>query len=113
MPCPRVSSLSVHVAISRLGQTLVRFHLVFESNEHFLECIRCVPVAKHVELLLHSTVVLVHAWQINFRVKLYDWWLGWVVLTAGDGQHVDSIVVVRVWWADDCSVPVGEGFVVT
>lgn len=38
---------------------------------------------------------------------------GWVVVVANNGQHVDPVIKVGVWWTDDRSVPVGERLVVT
>ena len=51
--------------------------------------------------------------HLDLRVELELRSLSWVVLTALDSEHVNAVVKVRVWWPNDCAIPVSETFVIT
>lgn len=106
--------VSEHIAISWLGKLLIRLHFVLESDQDLLKGVSWVPGVEHVELGdLNYSVILVYAWQVNLGSELDGWWLCWVVISASDVEHVNSIVKVRIWWPNDCSIPLSERLVVT
>ena len=86
---------SEHVSISWLWEFLVVDHLVLDSDKDLLERVSRVPVREHVELGdLNYSVLLVNAWQVDLGVEHDGWWLSWVVVSAGDGEHVDTVIKV-------------------
>ena len=112
----RVSALGVsskHVAVSWLRGLLIVDHLILETDENFLHGVLWVPVLEHMESLFNFAVLLVHTWQVDFGAELNLWSNHWVAIAAGDNNHVDSVVEVSVWWANDGTVPVCERLIVT
>jgi hypothetical protein len=107
-------SVSVHITISWLSEFLVSDHLVLESDEDFFHGVGWVPVFEHREFVwFNNTVLLVNAWEVAFGVEFDLWSLSWIVLSAGDVHHVDSVIEVGVLWTNDSSVPVSETFIIT
>lgn len=104
---------SEHIAVSWLSSLLVVDHLVLEADQELLHGVLWVPVLEHVERLLNLTILLVHAWEVDLGGELDIWGNCWVAIAANDGQHVDPVVEVGVWRADDGSIPVSEGLIVT
>jgi hypothetical protein len=108
------SCCSEHVSVSWLRKLLVRDHLVLDSDQDLLQAVSGVPALEHMELgWFHGSVVLVNARKVDLGVELDGWWLGWIVLTALDRHHVNSIVKVGVWWSNDGSIPLSERFIIT
>ena len=60
----------------------------------------------------NSSIALIHEWHIDLGVEVDIRWDLWVILSALDCQEVNTIVIVGVWWPNDGSIPVSEGFVV-
>jgi len=107
-------SVSVHITISWLSEFLVSDHLVLESDEDFFHGVCWVPVFEHGEFVwFNNTVLLVNAWEVAFGVEFDLWSLSWIVLSAGDVHHVDSVIEVGVLWTNDSSIPVSETFIIT
>ena len=104
---------SEHVTIGWLSESLVLFHLVEEADEGLLHGVLWAPVGEHVELGLNLTVALVNAWQVDLRLEFNSWWGLWVVLSALNCHHVNSIVEGSANWSNDGSVPLGESLVST
>ena len=92
---------------------LIVDHLILETDENFLHGVLWVPVLEHMESLFNFAVLLVHTWQVNPGAELHLWSSHWVVVSTGDDNHVDSIVIVGVWRANDGTVPVCERLIVT
>ena len=60
----------------------------------------------------YGSICLVDAWQVDLRVEFNGWWLVWIIISAGDGKHIDSIVKIGIWRSNDCAIPVCETFVI-
>lgn len=111
-----ISSLdlsSIHVTVSWLRGLLIADHLVLDSDENLLHGVLWVPVFEHVEGLLNLSIWLVNTWKVHFGIELDFWGLHWIVITTGDGHHVDPVVEVGVWWTNDGTIPVCERLIVT
>ena len=105
---------SEHISVCWLLDPLVLDHLVLDSNEDLLHSISVVPVLEHEKLRgLDLTICLIHKWEVDFRLELYRHRLGWIIITALNFHHVNTVVEVSVWWANDGAVPLGETFVIT
>ena len=82
---------------------------MLESDQNFFHRVFLRPVPEHREgVLLHSSVTLIHARDVNFRKELDSGRNGWVLRSAVDAEEIDAIVKVCVGRADNSSVPVGE-----
>jgi hypothetical protein len=56
---------------------------------------------------------LVNARKVAFGVEFDLRSLGWVVWSASDVHHVDSVIEIGVLWTNDSSIPIGETFIIT
>ena len=107
-------SASVHVSISWLWKFLVLDHLLLDADQDLLHGVSRVPVFEHGEFVwINLSVSLVDERKVNFGVELNLWSLSWVVLSASDVHHVNSVVEVGVLWTNNCTVPVCETFIIT
>jgi hypothetical protein len=107
-------SASIHITISWLSKFLVLDHFVFDSNQNFFHSVCWAPVFEHGEFVwVNYTVLLVNEWEVNFGVELDLWSLSWIVITAGNVHHVDSVIKVSVLWTNDSTIPVCETFIIT
>ena len=59
----------------------------------------------------HTTIALVHAWEVDLGPEGDDWWVCWVVWSTNDAQEVDTAVEVSTL-SNDGSIPVGEGLII-
>ena len=93
---------------------LVSDHLVLDSDKDFLHGVCWVPVFEHAEFVwFNDSVLLVDARKVTFGVEFDLRSLCWVVITAGDVHHVDSVIEIGVLWTNDSSIPIGETFIIT
>jgi hypothetical protein len=97
-----------------LSSLLVGDHFVLKANQNLLQVVLRVPLFEHVELgWLNNSVRLVDTWQVDFGVEFDCWRNIWVLVTALDFHHVDSVIEVGVLWADDGTIPAAERLIVT
>lgn len=100
---------SVHVAVSRLGQVLVGFHLLKDSGEHLFDSGLAVPVFEERELArLKGSIVLVNRGDVNLGSELSIHGDIRVLRSACDSDEVDSVVELSVGRSNDGTVPVSE-----
>ena len=92
----------------------VGYHLLLKTNQGFLHIILRPPGIENVELIgLNSAIALVHAGQVDLRLKVNLWGLLRIVGSTFDCQEEDTVVKFGVRRSNNGAIPFCESSVIT
>jgi len=107
-------SYSVHITVCGLVQVLVRNHLVLDGDEYLLNRVFRVPIFEHRELgRVNLTILLVYRGNVDLRIEFDVHRDARVLRAAGNRHEVNTVVELRVRWANNGAIPVCETLIVT